>query len=188
MTMTSSEYISGFFGIVIGMSITELLRGIYKIMINSKKVTYFIPHGIGLAAFFLTIIIFFFDYFRLLKLTTEWTPITLILHTLPLALVFFVSMMFFPSFKEDRIDFKEFTKSSGPKLYLAGLSVSLFLIIRNFTVLTDDSFSINHSIPLLILLPFFLLGWIYRKADWVYYVVNSAMLIIVLVLATIFKV
>ena len=177
--MSSNEYIAGFFGIMIGLSITELLRGIYETIINSKKVKYFIPHGIGLADCFLIIVIFFFDYFRVMRTTETWTPLTLVSQAFPLIIIFFLTMLAFPSFKDDIIDFKEHTKRIWPKLYLAGFAICVLLVLRNiFVTGLEPTSPINVSLYLQI--PVYLLGWVYRQKDWIHYFITTVMFILLL--------
>jgi hypothetical protein len=186
--MSSNEYIAGFFGIMIGLSITELLRGIYQTIINSKKVEYFLPHGIGIAALFMVIIIFFFDYYRVLHKTEVWTPLGLILHSFPLIVMFFLTMVVFPSFNEAKIDFKEHTFKIWPKIYMLGFILAILLIVRNMTMFKFDPFTIKHNISLLLQMPFYLIGWFYRKREWTYYLVNSILFILLLGSTMIFEI
>jgi hypothetical protein len=50
--MDQSAYVAGFFGVLIGITLTELIKGIADTIKNSKRVKYFVPHGILVTATF----------------------------------------------------------------------------------------------------------------------------------------
>jgi len=106
--MDQTAYVAGFFGVLIGITLTELIKGIADTLKNTKRIKYYIPHGVLVTAIFLFIVQSFFDFQWFSKDISQWTPLTLIRFTLPWVLLCLTSYLLFPSFEGTQsIDFKE---------------------------------------------------------------------------------
>ena len=106
--MDQSAYVTGFFGVLIGITLTELIKGIAETIRHKERVKYYIPHGILVGAIFIFLIQSFFDFQWFSREVTSWTPILLIRFTLPWILICLASYLVFPSFDgDDIINFKD---------------------------------------------------------------------------------
>lgn len=91
--MDQSAYVAGFFGVLIGITLTELIKGIADTIKNSKRVKYFVPHGILVTATFVFIVQSFFDFQWLSREISQWTPLLLIRFALPWVLLCLTSYL-----------------------------------------------------------------------------------------------
>ena len=106
--MDQSGYVAGFFGVLIGITLTELIKGIAETIRNNKRIKYYIPHGILVGTIFMVIVQSLFDFQWFSKGINIWTPILLIRFTLPWILICLSSYLVFPSFEgHDVINFKD---------------------------------------------------------------------------------
>ena len=164
--MDQSAYIAGFFGVLIGITLTELIKGIAETLRNAKRIKYYIPHGIAVVSIFVFIVQSFFDFQSLTKDITQWTPLLLIRYTLPWVLLCLASYLITPSFEGTQIiDFKDnFNKLT---LGIFKVCVVLFPLVIFVNIFSLD-YGIFHIANWIMLVGwgFMLLGILINK-DWI---------------------
>ena len=163
--MDQSGYVAGFFGVLIGITLTELIKGIAETIRNNKRIKYYIPHGILVGAIFLVIIQSFFDFQWFSKGINTWTPILLIRFTLPWIAICLSSYLVFPSFEGHAvINFKD----NFDRFFSAAMRLMIGLIPL---IISVDIFYIGQSVfhlKNLILLTFLslIIATMVFKRDW----------------------
>lgn len=123
--MDQASYVAGFFGVLIGITLTELIKGVAETLRNGKRIKYYVPHGILVGEIFMFIIQSFFDFQWLSRDIHNWTPILLIRFTLPWILICLSSYLVFPSFDgSETINFKD----NFDRFFFSGMKVIVGLI------------------------------------------------------------
>lgn len=164
--MDQSAYVAGFFGVLIGITLTELIKGIAETLKNNTRIKYYLPHGILVTAIFVFIVQSFFDFQWLTKDIAQWTPLLLIRFTLPWVLLCLISYLLFPSFDGNQIiDFKDnFNKLTSGVFKFCVVLFPLVIFVNIFSL----GYSIFHidNLVMLVSLGFTLLA-IFLNKDWV---------------------
>lgn len=163
--MDQSAYVAGFFGVLIGITLTELIKGVAKTLRNTKRIKYYIPHGILVFALFILIVQSFFDFQWFSRDVNIWTPLLIVRFTLPWIFICLCSYLVFPSFDGDHIIyFKDhFTKFSLGAFKFAAVLIPLII---GFNIVSLG-FGIFHfqNLVIIIFLGLILLA-IFFKKDW----------------------
>ncbi len=166
--MDQSEYITGFYGILIAFTLTELLKGIAQTVKNRHKIKYYCPHGLFALLAFLLVILNFFDFYYFLSTASVWTPLLLIQNSFPAIFLCFCTYILFPSFNEEAIDFREHYFKVTPIIFGIGVCVIILILFRNIFL---QQF---HPLILANILLFFLLAIftvsIFLKKDWIQFI------------------
>jgi hypothetical protein len=164
--MDQSAYVAGFFGVLIGITLTELMKGIADTIKNSKRVKYYIPHGILVTATFVFIVQSFFDFQWFSREISQWTPLLLIRFSLPWVLLCLTSYLLFPSFEgNDTIDFKgHFDNfSSGVikfSFVLSPLIVAFYIFRLNYSIFHIENLVVIAGLGFSLLAFFLDKNWI----------------------------
>ena len=163
--MDQSAYVYGFFGVLIGITLTELVKGIADTLKNAKRIKYYIPHGVLVAAIFVFIVQSFFDFQGLTKNIAQWTPLLLIRFTLPWVFLCLISYLIFPSFDGNHIiNFKDhFNKITSGVFKFCFVFFPLVIFVNIFSL----GYSIFHTSNWIMLggLGFTILAIFFNK-DW----------------------
>ena len=163
--MDQSAYIAGFFGVLIGITLTELIKGIAETLRNRKRIEYYLPHGIMVFAIFILIVQSFFDFQWLSRDITNWTPLLIIRFTMPWIIICLCSYLAFPSFEGTHIiHFKDHFNKSASGAYKICVVLIPLIVIVNIVSLGLTLFHFENLIML------FFLGLIILclafKKDW----------------------
>ena len=155
----------GFFGVLIGITLTELIKGVAETIRNKKRIKYYIPHGILVGLIFMVILQSFFDFQWFSKGINIWTPILLIRFTLPWILICLSSYLVFPSFEgHDFINFKD----NFDRIVSAGMRLMIGLIPLNISFnifYTGQSIFHFENLILLTFLSLNIATMVFKK-DW----------------------
>lgn len=129
--MNQHEYIAGFYGVLIGFTLTELISGIARTIKNLERVKYFYLHALASVLTFLLIIFVFFEFFQFFMVVKDWSPLSLLRFSFPAIFVCFFSYLLFPEFAEGVVDFKEHYFKIVPKVWMLGVIDNILVLIRN---------------------------------------------------------
>jgi hypothetical protein len=133
--MNHHEYVAGFLGILLGFTLTELIKGIAETFLNWERVKYYYLHSIVVVFVLIVIVLNFFHFFQYFHITKIWTPMLLLRSTFPLIFICFICYILFPSFTANNevVDFKKHCNKIFPILYFISiLLTSMTLIINLF--------------------------------------------------------
>jgi len=173
--MNQHEYVAGFFGVLIGFTLTELIRGVAETFKNLHRINYYYPHALSVVLLFFLILLNFFDMFTDFRAAEDWTPIVLIGETTPLIFVCFFCYMLFPSFGgDDVVDFRAHFMRILPTILKLGLVVIVLTFVGNNFWYEKDLFDIAN----IVLACMFILSVVcllYKK-DWAIYLLFAILL------------
>jgi len=171
--MNQQEYIAGFYGILIGFTLTELIRGVANTIKNLDRIKYYYPHGLFVVLLLFGILLNFFSFYRYVgidgsRAIESWSPLLLMRNTfIPVFLCFF-SFLLFPSFNgEIKIDFRVHYFKVIPKILVIAILLSILSIVRNIFIYRSAIFYSSN-----IILFFFLWAGVIGirfKKDWIHY-------------------
>jgi hypothetical protein len=166
--MNQHEYVTGFFGVLIGFTLTELIKGSAETLKNSGRVKYYFPHGLALILLFFNIILNFFDFNIILNWVENWTALLLIRYSFPTIFTCFFVYLIFPSFDgTEEVDFRKHYFKVFPIIFILLILLTVFTLVRNVLLFGHDLSDITIIFPLLIL--FAALSALLIKKDWVQY-------------------
>jgi hypothetical protein len=145
--MDQSAYVAGFFGVLIGITLTELIKGIAETIRNMKRIKYYIPHGILVFAIFILIVQSFFDFQWLSRGISIWTPLLIIRFTIPWIIICLCSYLVFPSFDGQHvIHFKDHFDKFSFGAFKFGVVLIPLIIIVNIVSLGHDFFHFENLV------------------------------------------
>lgn len=167
--MNQHEYIAGFFGVLIGFTLTELIKGAAETLKNVERVKYYYPHGLALILLFFVIMLNFFDFYFVFSWVDHWTPMLLIQYSFPAIFVCFFSYILFPPFEgTGKVDFRRHYFKIFPTVFILLIFLTLLTIARNLFLFAHNVFEVTIIFPLLILVA--ALGALLVKKDWAQYI------------------
>jgi len=165
--MGKSEYIAGFYGILIGFTLTELIKGIAETLKNRDRIKYYYPHGLFVTLIFNITILSFFDFYYFLSVVKDWTPLLLIQNTFPAIFLCFCTYVLFPQLIEKSIDFRAHYFKATPIIFRLAVVMIILILIRNIFLQHIHPFYIANVFLILLLLIVTLS--IFLKKDWIQY-------------------
>jgi hypothetical protein len=170
--MDQSAYVAGFFGVLIGITITELVKGIADTIRNASRINYYIPHGILVLNLFLFIVQNFFDFQWFSRDVVAWTPVTIIRYAVPWIIICLASYLVFPSFEKEPVDFKDYFNKISLGAFKVGCVLTPLIIGWNMTTMNLPLF---HFENVAVLVFCALMIWaIYSKKDWLIVAISCA--------------
>jgi hypothetical protein len=130
--MSPPEYIAGFFLIIIGFAVAELLKGSARLIRERKQIKFYWPFFIIIPFLFEILIFWFIWIFSMIKSDTDqvWTVFEIIdisIQVIPWA---FVSYLIFPSRIKEGFDMKDFYFEHGKIIILITIALATYVIIR----------------------------------------------------------
>jgi hypothetical protein len=166
--MNQHEYVAGFFGVLIGFTLTELIKGVAETFKNLDRVKYYYPHGLFVILMLFTIILNFFDFYKFFSWVGVWTPLLLLRYTFPSIFVCFLCYMLFPTFNtNEKVDFREHYFKLSRTIHFLIMSMIVLIVIRNIFFIRNELFGIANVLMVLIFLVS--LGGLLIKKDWAQY-------------------
>lgn len=136
--MSASEYVAGFFLVIIGFAVSELLKGTAELIRERKRIKFYWPYLL-MIPFVLEVLMFLFLWLftEVNKPGAEWSVAELIAITMVVAPYAFICYLMFPSQIDERLDLKIYLIDNGKVVLLVSMAqiflvMVLMLVLGNF--------------------------------------------------------
>lgn len=147
--MNAAEYISGFFLIIIGFAVSELLQGSAKLIRERHAIKVYWPYLIVIPFIFEILIFWFLWVFIMVKNDEDqvWSIFEIVdlsVQVIPWA---FISYLIFPSTLREGFDSRKFYFENAKLIIVISIILNAYIIARD----TALDFGINKEIMIMII-------------------------------------
>lgn len=128
--MSAAEYIAGFFVIILGFAVSELLSGSARLLRERRKIKFYWPYFLVVPFVFEVLIFWFLWVFAMVNAGQheEWTIIRVMMISVQILPLAFISYLMFPSEITEGFDLKEFYFDNAKFLLIIVIFLNAFTI------------------------------------------------------------
>lgn len=130
--MSPTEYIAGFFLIIIGFSVSELLKGTARLIRERRQINFYWPFYLVIPFIFEILIFWFIWVFTMINADTDkvWSIFEIAdisIQVIPWA---FISYLMFPSRIKEGFDMEKFYFENAKIIIVITIALAVYVIIR----------------------------------------------------------
>jgi hypothetical protein len=128
-TLSAPEYVAGFFLVIIGFAVSEVLKGSAELIRERKRIRFYWPYLLMIPFVLEVLMVVFLWLFTKVNKGSEWSVVELTALTLVVAPYAFISYLIFPSQINEDIDLKEYVVENGKVVLLVSMAQILIVIV-----------------------------------------------------------
>ncbi len=134
--MSAPEYIAGFFLIIIGFAVSELLKGSARLLRERKRVNVYWPYVLVIPFIFEILIFWFIWVYTMIKSEPDQTWSIFEIADISLQVVpwAFISYLIFPSTIKDGFDSRKFYFDNGKLIVIITIVLVGYILFREIVI------------------------------------------------------